>query len=102
MGRGGDWFEAGFVMSRGERLTHSFGESPSVAVESSLSQILEPSENVNPKYFLSKKACQGILRRAEKRGKVLPKPLLYALLSKATASTDSLRTVETEKDTKKA
>lgn len=63
--------------SLGEYTTHSFGESPSVAVESHLSQILE--ENPPPKYCLSARACQGILSRAERRGKGLPKELKEAL-----------------------
>ena len=40
-------------------------------------QILEP--HPHRKYFLSRKACLGILRRARKRGKVLPAPLHLAL-----------------------
>lgn len=56
---------------------HSFGESPSVVVESRLSQILEVMPH--PKYSLSAKACQGILRRAERRGKKLPWILDLAL-----------------------
>ena len=58
--------------------TRSFGESPSAAVESHLSQILE----VNPhqKYYLSAKACLGILGRAARRGKDLPEKLKTALL----------------------
>ena len=59
---------------------HSFGESPSVAVESRLSQILE--ENPLPKYSLSERACRGILRRAEQRGKRLPEMLQNALESR--------------------
>ena len=55
----------------------SFGESPSAAVESHLSQILE--EHALPKYYLSAKACQGILNRAAKRGKELPELLKKAL-----------------------
>jgi hypothetical protein len=54
------------------------GESPSVAVESSLSQILEA--NAPEKYYLSQKACSGILRRAERRGKDLPPMLKEALM----------------------
>lgn len=50
---------------------------PSVAVESTLSQILEA--NVPEKYYLSAKACEGILRRAERRGKKLPEMLEMAL-----------------------
>ena len=60
---------------------HSFGESPSVAVESRLSQILEDSPL--PKYCLSAKACQGILNRANKRGKELPPELEAALENQA-------------------
>lgn len=41
---------------------------------SSLSDILETGA-VPQRFFLSSKACQGILRRAEKRGKKLPEPL---------------------------
>ena len=44
---------------------------------STLSQILEA--NVPEKYYLSAKACMGILRRAEKRGKELPPMLKEAL-----------------------
>ena len=43
---------------------------PKGAVESSLSQILQAS--VPSKYYLSRTACRGILRRAEERGKPLP------------------------------
>ena len=62
---------------RGECLTRNTGESPNVAVESRLSQILEATPH--GKYCLSAKACQGILRRAERRGKDLP-PVLKAVL----------------------
>ena len=68
---------------RGEYSTPSFGESPSVAVESHLSQILEDSPH--PKYSLSAKACQGIIRRAERRGKPLPPILRQALEIQAQA-----------------
>jgi hypothetical protein len=60
-----------------EFLTLNTGESPSVAVESTLSQILEV--NAPGKYYLSAKACEGILRRAERRGKELPPMLKEAL-----------------------
>lgn len=56
-----------------ELLTLNIGESPNVGRDSCLSDVLE--QNVPEKYYLSKKACQGILRRAESRGKTLP-PLL--------------------------
>jgi hypothetical protein len=61
----------------GEYSMHSFGESPNVDVESHLSQILEV--DAPKKYYLSAKACEGILRRAERRGKVLPQMLKDAL-----------------------
>lgn len=64
--------------SLGEYSTHSFGECPSDAVGSRLSQILE---DMPPrKYSLSAKACAGILRRAERRGKTLPQELEQALI----------------------
>jgi hypothetical protein len=56
-------------------------ESPSDAAECSLSDILE--DEVPPKFFLSQRACAGILRRAEKRGKRLPEPLAAALAAVA-------------------
>lgn len=43
-----------------------------------LSEILE-TEHVPERYFLTPKACAGILRRAEKRGKDLPTVLHQAL-----------------------
>jgi len=46
----------------------------------SLSDILETGD-VPRKYYLSQKACLGILRRAEKRGKELPAVLKEALLT---------------------
>lgn len=61
----------------GECMTRNTGESPNAAAVSRLSQILE--ETPQEKYSLSTKACQGILRRAERRGKDLP-PVLKAVL----------------------
>ena len=65
----------------GEFSTRSFGEFPNVDEESHLSQILEDSPH--PKYSLSEKACQGILRRAQRRGKELPQLLKNALEQQA-------------------
>ncbi len=53
-------------------------EEPKIPVHTKLSQILE--ETPHPKYNLTAKACQGILRRAERRGKDLPKLLKQVLL----------------------
>jgi hypothetical protein len=44
----------------------------------SLSDVLETGE-VPPQFFLTPKACAGILRRAEGRGKKLPEQLASAL-----------------------
>ena len=54
------------------------GECPNVVKESHLSWILE--DNVPQKYYLSARACQGILMRASRRGKALPELLKTALL----------------------
>ena len=61
----------------GECWTLNTGESPSVAVESFLWQILEDSPH--QRYYLSRNACLGILRRAKIRGKELPPQLETAL-----------------------
>ena len=82
----GRWLTAGTGMdgpSPTEFSTRSFGEFPSAAVESRLSQILE--DTPHPKYSLSAKACAGILRRAERRGKKLPPELEAALLAQCGA-----------------
>ena len=57
------------------------GVSPKDARESFLSQILE--DTPHPKYYLSKTACLGILRRAASRGKELPPKLKEALMIQA-------------------
>jgi hypothetical protein len=67
-------------------LTLATTEWPSDAAVCSLSQALE--DNVDPKYYLSPKACAGILRRAEARGKALPQALMTALEA-ATSSAHS-------------
>ena len=54
---------------------------PSVAVESFLWQILEDSPP--QRYYLSQKACRGILERVKARGKKLPEQLLWALKKQA-------------------
>lgn len=73
-----EWLEAMELNSLGGCTTLSIGEFPNAGVESSLWQVLESHAPV--KYYLSKKACEGIIRRAANRGKVLPKLLEVALL----------------------
>ena len=61
----------------GENTTLNTGMSRNGASASSLSRILEAAPH--PKYYLSRTACLGILRRAKKRGKELPPVLKQAL-----------------------
>jgi hypothetical protein len=70
------------MVSPGESLTLSILEFHSDAVASSLSDILETGAQLQ-RYCLSAKACQGIIRRAERRGKELPLALISALTSVA-------------------
>ena len=62
-----------------EFLTLSSSEWPKDAVVCSLSDALEDNGSVPQRFYLSAKACQGILRRAERRGKALPQQLERAL-----------------------
>ena len=72
--------------SLGEYTMLSFGESPREENASLLSQILVDS--AQPKYYLSAKACAGILNRAEKRGKELPEILKTALMNQMEVRSD--------------
>src|SRR3990167_4352933 len=74
----GSWANAG-MGSPTEFLTLSLPEFHSAAAACSLSAILETGD-VPQRYFLSPKACAGVLRRAAKRGKELPIQLHRALL----------------------
>ena len=62
-------------------LTLNCGEKPRVPNPTKLSEILQPE--TDPKYRLSATACKGILTRAARRGKELPKALLDALTEQA-------------------
>ena len=73
----GQWRSAGRWTSRGEFWTLNGSEWPKDGGACFLSQILEA--NAPAKYYLSPRACKGILRRAEKRGKDLPPALRQAL-----------------------
>lgn len=74
----------------GELTTRNTGECPNAVVVSRLSQILE--ETPHPKYNLTQKACQGILRRAERRGKDLPKLLKAVLIRQSQGASPQERT----------
>ena len=78
----------------GESWMLNSGVSPSEERESSLSRILQ--DEVPSKYYLSRTACLGILRRAEARGKELPPQLREALILQAgQPPLDSTDTTET-------
>ena len=74
------WNNSGMAY-RGELWTLDTSESPNDAEECSLSQVLNPTAPA--RFSLSAKAASGILRRANRRGKVLPAALETALESLA-------------------
>jgi hypothetical protein len=73
--------------------TLNTGPSPNDAQESTLSEIL--LAEVPEKYYLSPKACLGILRRASARGKELPDVLRKALERQAGGLTLEVETDDT-------
>ena len=73
----GRWGKSGMGF-HGESWTLNTSEWPKDAAVCLLSDTLETGD-VPQQFFLSAKACQGILRRAEKRGKKLPQILASAL-----------------------
>jgi hypothetical protein len=77
----------------GECWTHSGSECPSgdAVSLSSLASILEPQ--VANRYYLSARACEGILRRAAKRGRELP-PALKAALEAVVLSQETEKSPE--------
>lgn len=81
-----EWQNCLSAKLHGEHSTRNIGECPNVAAASSLSRILQPMEDVPEKYYLSAKACLGILRRAKERGKELPEELKEALERQTQAS----------------
>ena len=89
---GFSWSSAGMGFN-GVCLTASFSESPSAAAVCSLSDVLE--SHAPQRFFLSQKAAEGILRRAQKRGRTLPSRLQAALESLATRRGDEERTIST-------
>jgi hypothetical protein len=56
--------------------------------EPALTEILQPPQDVPARYSLSARAAQGILRRAQKRGRSLPSHLSAALEAVARTTTD--------------
>jgi len=84
------WPSSGFTTSLGECWTVDTSECPSGAgAFSSLRDVLQG--DVPARYFLSRKAAAGILRRADKRGRQLPAHLreaLEAVAGRATTAAD--------------
>ncbi len=76
--------------SLGGSWTPNISAWPNDAAVCSLSQVLEQG-SIPSKYFLSAKACAGILRRAEARGKTLPAPLMLALKEAASLEQTELQ-----------
>jgi len=93
----GRWQNSGTVHA-GECLTHATSESRNVAVESSLSRTLETGV-LPQRFYLSPKACAGILRRAARRGKDLPPMLKKALEETAMKEPMPELLVNVEEDT---
>lgn len=81
------WLTSG-MGSPTECLMLNTSEYPNEGVESLLLDVLEVG-NIPPRFFLSQVACQGILRRAEKRGKKLPPMLEKALRMVAVTPTSA-------------
>ena len=80
-GRTPEWYEAEALISLGACTMPNISAQHSGAGACFLSAILQ--DDVPEKYSLSPKACAGILRRAEHRGKDLPPLLKAALIQQA-------------------
>ena len=63
---------------RGDCLTLNTSEAPNHVHESTLWQVLV-KDSIPEKYYLSSRACEGIINRAERKGKPLPPLLRLAL-----------------------
>ena len=74
------WMNSGMVF-RGECLTLKTSESPKDAKESLLSEVLETF--VPRKYYLTPRACQGIIKRVERTGKTIPTDLYKQIVEMA-------------------
>ena len=75
----GRWLNSGMGMHGGCWMLNT-SEWPSTAVVCSLSDILKTGD-LPQRFFLSAKACAGILRRAETRRLRLPHALEHALIA---------------------
>lgn len=80
------WLTSTGLRRQGYCLTLNLSERPREANHSRLSEILETDPD--QKYRLSARACQGILNRAARRGKPLPKELEEALRAQSSELTN--------------
>lgn len=82
----GEWRGPSSTPSSSDSLS---GAAASLSLPSlrKLSDVLE-TEPIPQQYFLSGRACAGIVRRAANRGKVLPTALMQALEAVAATRTD--------------
>ena len=85
------WLNSGIAV-HGECRTLKTSESHRDAEECFLSDVLQETGEIQPRYYLSPVAAQGILKRAERRGKKVPEPLRKALQE----CVDSVTTKSTE------
>ena len=89
------WPNSGFTTSLGECWTLSTSEWPKEG--GAYSSLLDGLEaDVPPRFYVSQRAMSGVLSRAEKRGKRLPKVLELALMDQSKQSGTLRRLTPTE------
>lgn len=89
---GFSWSSAGMGFN-GVCLTANFSESPNDAVVCSLSDVLE--SHVPPRFYLTPRACRGVIRRAKKRKRTLLPRLHQALAFVGSLREDEWKTITT-------
>ena len=91
------WLLEQVVPLPGASWTPDTSEYPSGVDASSRSSLSDVLQRIGPDepYWLSPRACAGILRRATRRGKTLPDELTAALESRASLAPSESRTEET-------
>ena len=93
------WLKQGRISRNTLCWTRNILESPNddVGFSLPLALILQPPNDVPTRYYLSAKACSGILRRANRRNKLLPERLQKALEMVVESSTLSEQASTTNK-----
>lgn len=85
----GKWSHSGCIMGDGWSIAWRLHDAQFWGVpqrRKRISLVADFAGGALRKYYLSEKACQGILNRAERRGKELPKMLKDALIHQASLS----------------